>query len=184
MRYNGVIQTWLKDSVMHHLELHLSAAVANFNGRHFITSSSWSANTASHPLKYLEAFKPHWHFHCNTFAIINRANFFLLWLIMEWKIALLSQTLNWVSWMHQLRLPSGTAERSTWSWYKLAGEQLWNGLIWVISNEQQCESDTYFLRGAYLSNCQNPLKSFNATQLAKPNSGSKMQSCVCTQVQF
>lgn len=21
---------------------------------------------------------PHWHFHCNTFAIINRANFFIV----------------------------------------------------------------------------------------------------------
>lgn len=94
---------------------------------------------------YLRASQSHWHFHWNTFAIINRANFFLLRLIMEWKIALLSHTLkrslNWLSSTHQLTLLSRPTERSMWSLYNLAEEQLWNGVIGVFSNEQ-CESDT------------------------------------------
>ena len=76
MGYNGVIRTLLKDRLIH-LKHHLSDVVANLDGRLFI-SSSWSASDASRPLKYLEAFKPHWHFHCNTFAIINRAYFFIV----------------------------------------------------------------------------------------------------------
>lgn len=110
---NGVIQTLLKDSVLR-LKLYLSAVVADFNGRHFIRSSSRSMNNTSLLLKYLEAFKPHWHFHCNTLAIINRANFFTVInngvedSIIEPHIKL--HSLNWLSCMHQLRLLSRTME--------------------------------------------------------------------------
>lgn len=147
MRSNGVIHTLPKDSRLHP-ESYLSAAVAHFHSRRFINSSSRSTKPASLPLEYLKAFKPHWHFHCNTFAIINRANFLIVInnrvedTIIEPHIKL--HSLNWLPWMYQLRLLSRTVERSMWSLYNLAGEQLWNGLIRVISNErcEQCESDT------------------------------------------
>lgn len=72
---NEVIQTLLKDSVLQP-KPDLSAVVTNFNRRDFIRSFSRSMNNTSLMWEYLEAFKAHWHFHCNTFAIINRANFF------------------------------------------------------------------------------------------------------------
>ena len=77
MCYNGVIQTSLTDIVLLP-KLHLSAVVADFRRRYFIRSSSWSANSTSLFLKSPKAFKPHWHFHCNAFTIINRANFFFI----------------------------------------------------------------------------------------------------------
>lgn len=108
--------------------------------------------------------KPHWHFHCSTFAIINRANFFIVInngvedSIIEPHIKL--HSLDWLFWMHQVRLLSRIVERSLWSLYNLAGEQLWNHLIRVISNEQ-CESDTFSL-WVNRSNCQNVKIHFRA----------------------
>lgn len=146
MRSNGVIHTLLKDSRLHPKPyLSAAAAAAHFHSSRFYNSSSRSTKTASLPLKYLKAYNSHRHFHCNTFAIINRANFLIVInngvedSIIEPHIKLLS--LNWLPWMYQLRLLSRTTERSMRSLHNLAGEQLWNGLIRVISNER-CESDT------------------------------------------
>lgn len=142
---NEVIQTLLKDSVLQP-KPDLSAVVTNFNRRDFIRSFSRSMNNTSLMWEYLEAFKVHWHFHCNTFAIINRANFFTVInngledSVIEPHIKL--RSLKWLSWMNQLRLLSRTMEGQC-DRYIRVGEQLSNGLIRVISNEW-CESETSF----------------------------------------